>query len=308
MSLTLAAVATQFLERGGYAPSTLRSYELTLLLLLQQYGAQSIDSLSRSQFETYLSSLNHLSYTTHRRHQAILQALLNYAVEQGYLSSNPIARLRQRKPDRTKGEHSSDDLVRYLSPEQLQTLYEAIQPDARLSALVRLLHRSGARVSEILALNLDDLDLDRYKVQVLGKGNKRRWLFYSQDAAQALSRYLDYYRSPGHPALFTAQQPFSGVVTRLSYATAYRSWQQRIAAHPSLQGARLHDLRHTFATERVGLMGIEELRALLGHESLQTTLRYQKVTSGRAEEVAQQALKTLTQRGSECSLENRTNS
>ena len=55
----------------------------------------------------------------------------------------------------------------------------------------------------------------------------------------------------------------------------------------------MHDLRHTFATERVGLMGIEELRALMGHENIQTTLRYQKVTSSRAEEVAKKALKIL---------------
>lgn len=63
---------------------------------------------------------------------------------------------------------------------------------------------------------------------------------------------------------------------------------------PLLKGVRIHDLRHTFATERVGLMGIEELRALLGHQHIQTTLRYQKVTSARAEEVAMQALKKLT--------------
>jgi len=52
-------------------------------------------------------------------------------------------------------------------------------------------------------------------------------------------------------------------------------------------------LRHTFATERVGMMGIEELRALMGHENIQTTLRYQKVTSKRAESVAKQALEKL---------------
>jgi site-specific recombinase XerD len=53
------------------------------------------------------------------------------------------------------------------------------------------------------------------------------------------------------------------------------------------------DLRHTFATERVGLMGIEELRALMEHESIQTTLRYQKVTLQRAEKVAQIAFSSL---------------
>ncbi|MBC6433060.1 site-specific integrase, partial [Nostoc sp. HG1] len=82
-------------------------------------------------------------------------------------------------------------------------------------------------------------------------------------------------------------------VSRLSYRMAHKSWTNLIGETPELQEIRIHDLRHTFATERVGLMGIEELRALMGHESIQTTLRYQKVTSLRAEEVAQLAFKNL---------------
>ena len=93
--------------------------------------------------------------------------------------------------------------------------------------------------------------------------------------------------------MFTAQQPFTKEVTRLSYAAAYKNWTNLIYQTPELEGFRLHDLRHTFATERVGLMGIEELRALMGHTNIQTTLRYQKVTSSRAEKVAKKALKAL---------------
>ena len=74
---------------------------------------------------------------------------------------------------------------------------------------------------------------------------------------------------------------------------AHKSWTKFIGDSSELREIRIHDLRHTFATERVGLMGIEELRALMGHESIQTTLRYQKVTSQRAEFVAQLALKNL---------------
>ncbi len=55
----------------------------------------------------------------------------------------------------------------------------------------------------------------------------------------------------------------------------------------------MHDIRYTFATERVGLMGIEELRALMGHTDIQTTLRYQKITSERAESIAQKAFSEL---------------
>ena len=109
----------------------------------------------------------------------------------------------------------------------------------------------------------------------------------------ALAEYIRDGRHPRSAALFTAQQPISLETSRISYRRVHQCWETLIAPYPDLKGARLHDLRHTFATERVGLMGIEELRALMGHESIQTTLRYQKVTSRRAESVAKQALEML---------------
>jgi integrase/recombinase XerD len=291
--ITLATVATQFLERPGLAQKTQQSYELTLLPFLQEYGSYPIESLSRPTLETYLNGLTHLAYTTHQRHQAVIQALFNFAVDQGHLSTNPIARLRQRKPDPTKGEVSSDQAIRYLTPEQLQQLYQVVAPDIRLSTLVHLLHRTGARIAELLALNLEEVDLTHRRFQVIGKGNKQRWCFYNEDAELALEEYLRYYRHQGALALFTAQHPLTQVVSRLSYRTVYTYWRQFTQLDPLLQGVRIHDLRHTFATERVGLMSIEELRALMGHENIQTTLRYQKVTSGRAEVAAQNAFKLL---------------
>ncbi|EKU96850.1 site-specific recombinase XerD [Leptolyngbya sp. PCC 7375] len=293
MTVTLATVATQFLDRPGLAQKTVNSYESALLPLLSQYGRWPIEIVDRETLEDYLNGLTHLAYTTHQRHQSILQSLFNFAVEQRHIKANPIARLKRRKPDPEKGEHISDNTIRYLTPDQLKLLYQAVKTDCRTHTLVILLHRTGARISEVLALDLADLDFEHQKFQVLGKGNKQRWCFYSDDVAQQLATYLQYYRHEDCPALFTAQQPIAGTVSRLSYRTIYQNWRQLIADIPELEGVRLHDLRHTFATERVGLMGIEELRALMGHQSIQTTLRYQKVTSARAEMVAKRALKTL---------------
>jgi integrase/recombinase XerD len=263
--------------------------------LLGEYGSYPIEILSRRALASYLDSLSHLAYTTHQRHQAIIQALFNFAVEQGYLKVNPIARLQRRKPNLERGEHFSDRVIRYLSPAQITRLYQVIDHHSRMKALVYLLHRTGARIAEVLALNLSDLNPTCRKFQVLGKGNKIRWCFYSEDAATALDKYLKYYRHPESDALFTAQKPVTKLVTRLSYRTAHRDWTNLIESAPELDGIRMHDLRHTFATERVGLMGIEELRALMGHTNIQTTLRYQKVTSERAEIVAQAALDRLLQ-------------
>ncbi|MGB7248046.1 MAG: tyrosine-type recombinase/integrase [Phormidesmis sp.] len=293
MPISLAMVATQFLDRPGLAQKTVKSYELTLMPLLAQYGSWPIEICDRTVLTEYLDSLSHLAYTTHHRHQATIQALFNYAVEQQHIKANPIAKLKRRKPDADKGEHGSDETIRYFTPDQLKLIYRAVETDCRTHTIVRLLHRSGARISELLALDFEQVDLKQQKFQVIGKGNKQRWCFYSDDAAQLLHTYLKHYRHHRCPALFTAQQPIAGNVSRLSYRTVHQNWRRLIADIPELEGARLHDLRHTFATERVGLMGIEELRALMGHESIMTTLRYQKVTSARAETVAQSALKKL---------------
>ena len=293
MSIPLAMVATQFLDRPGLAKKTVKSYEHTLMPLLAQYGSWPIEICDRTLLTEYLDGLSHLAYTTHHRHQATIQALFNYAVEQQHIKANPIAKLKRRKPDADRGEHGSDETIRYLTADQIKLMYRAVETDCRTRTIVRLLHRTGARISEVLALDVDAVDLEQQKFQVIGKGNKQRWCFYSDDAAQLLSQYLKHYRHPRSPALFTAQQPIASSISRLSYRTVHQNWRQLIVDIPELEGARLHDLRHTFATERVGLMGIEELRALMGHESIMTTLRYQKVTSARAETVAQNALKTL---------------
>ena len=297
MTITLAALTTQFLERPGLTNSTIRTYEYVLVPLLRFYGRWSIEIIDHEILLEYLSGLTNVKFTTHHKHQAVITALFNFAVEQGYIKSNPISRLKRRKPDIGLGEHDSDEEVRYLTPAQLNLLYQAVKPDARLNALVHLLHTTGARIAEILALDLKDIDTVNRKFQVIGKRNKQRWCFYSETASISLNNYLKYYRHQSEFALFTAQQAFTKEISRLSYATAYKSLVELINDIPELQGIRFHCLRHSFGSERVGLMGIEELRALMGHENIQMTLRYSKVTSRRAEEVAQQAFNKIPNYG-----------
>ncbi|GAB1542939.1 tyrosine-type recombinase/integrase [Scytonema sp. NUACC21] len=297
MSITLASLATQFLERPGLSPHTIDSYESTLMPLLKLYGRWSIEIIDRDVLVEYLSNLDGIKFTTHRRHQAVITALFNFAVEQRLLKSNPASQLKRRKPNPKLGEHNSEEEVRYLTPQQLELLYQAVKKDARMDALVHLLHSSGARIAEILSLNLKDLDVDRRRFQVIGKGNKQRWCFYNDSTRECLFNYVKYYRYNNSPALFTAQKPQNNSCSRLSYARVYQSWIQITSHIPELKGTRLHDLRHTWATERMGILQIEELRALMGHEKIQTTLRYSKVTSQRAEEVAQLAFEKIKNYG-----------
>lgn len=297
MTITLASLATQFLERSGLSKSTIDSYQSTLMPLLKLYGRWTLEIIDRDTLAEYLSSLTDIKFTTHHRHQAVITALFNFAVEQRLLKSNPVVGIKRRKPNSDVGEHNSDEEVRYLTPQQLDLLYSLVKKDARMDALVHLLHSSGARIAEILSLDLVDLDLDRRRFQVIGKGNKQRWCFYNDSTANCLKNYIKYYRHPESRALFTAQKHQNDSVSRLSYARVYQSWIQITSTNPDLEGIRIHDLRHSWATERTGILQMEELRALMGHQKIQTTLRYSKVTSQRAEEVAQLAFTKIKNYG-----------
>ncbi len=291
--LSLATLATEFIHQSRLSSKTVLSYHSTLMPLVEELGRTPVELINRQMIEEYLDNLTHLAYTTQNRHLSIITALMNFAVERDYLPVNPLGRIRPRKPDAAKGEHGTDQIIRYLTSNQLTALYQAIIPDVRLHSVILLLHQTGARVGELLALDLEEMDLEQRKFQVIGKGNKRRWCFYGGEASLALDKYLKYYRHPQINALFTAKKPFSNTISRLSYSRLYENFQDAIKSYPLLKGVRLHDLRHTYATERVQLISLEELRALMGHDNIQTTLHYQKVTSQKAEEAAQKALQLL---------------
>lgn len=72
MTISFATVVTEFLQRSGLARSTLKSYESTLMPLLEEYGRFPIEILTRQNLQEYLDSLTSLAYTTHHRHQSII--------------------------------------------------------------------------------------------------------------------------------------------------------------------------------------------------------------------------------------------
>jgi len=302
-NITIARIATAFLERSEITAGTRRNYQSHLGRFVRRHGSEPIALMERASIEAYLQSLQNLAYTTHRAHQRSLKALFAYAMDRGYVERNPVTGIPPRKPDAEKGEHYDAETIRYFSEPELQLLFSALQAscNVRLKLLVVLLYRTGCRVSEVLGLDRADLDLKTRSFTVIGKGNKVRICYYADLEADAtdwaislLAEYLEYYHEGQHPALLLAEDPVRRQVGRLSYAQAIAGWRDLVDAVPQLKGSRLHDLRHTFGTERVGIMPIEELRALMGHSNVATTLRYAKVTPQRAAGSARQAISQVS--------------
>jgi len=292
MPQSVARVATELLNDPNLSSLTKKSYQGVLTPFVAEYGRHFVDKVQRTQIEAYLQSLTDINFRTHNRHQTIIKRLFTFAAERGYTTQNPAAYIKRKKPLVSEGEHGSDEVVRYLKKQELTALYKRSARNSRLLALITLLHESGARVAEVLALNTKDVDFKKCQFQVIGKGNKKRWCYFGEASKTALNGYFQK-RDGTHEALFIERLAKSARVRRLSYATAYQEWKEGTLNHPTLSTVGFHTLRHTFATERVKLVPLEVLRALMGHENIQTTLIYQKITSEVAREEAHKALEAV---------------
>ena len=170
----------------------------------------------------------------------------------------------------------------------LDTPAETITPlQVRDQAILELFYSSGIRVSELVALDLEDIDATAKVMLIHGKGNRERQVFFGQTAERALAFYLQVRapRDPGETALF-----LNHLGTRLSD----RGVRLVVKKHSRRTGipsqTSPHTLRHAFATHLLDngadLRGIQEL---LGHQRLSTTQQYTQVSADRLLEVYDKA-------------------
>ena len=209
-----------------------------------------------------------------------------------YLSQRDISSLAADKITLPKTVRKQ---VTFLHYDEVVRLIEQIpldnEPGLRDRAIIELLFSSGLRVSELVNLNRDHINLARREFMVRGKGQKDRPVFVSMSAAEHVKNYLDA-RSDSLPALFIsysrrlAKPSVSGDYRRLSA----RSIQRMVSHYARLAGITKHvsphTMRHSFATDL--LMNGADLRAvqsMLGHSNIATTQIYTHVTDQHLKDV-----------------------
>jgi integrase/recombinase XerD len=180
-------------------------------------------------------------------------------------------------------------LPKALSEAEVESLLSA--PDAseplglRDRAMLELLYASGLRVSEIVGLARDAVDLDAGILRVTGKGGKERLVPFGQSARAWLDRYLE----AGRPALDDKRSPHLFLSVRGAAMTRQRFWQL-IEGYGRAAGIRRrltpHALRHSFATHLLEHgADLRALQMMLGHADISTTQIYTKVTPSRLQRV-----------------------
>jgi len=287
----------QFLEylelEQNRSPKTIQNYSHYLMRLSDFAGEiklADIDAELIRKWRLWLNRLgtntsDELSKTTQNYHLIALRSFLRFCVKREWpaLSPDKIELARVSRPQ-----------VTFLTPEELERL--TAQPKIeelvglRDRAILELLFSSGLRVSELVGLDRDHINLKRREFMVRGKGQKDRPIFISQEAADWIIRYMEKRQDNTKPLFIrysgSKKVDLSGNYHRLTA----RSIQRMVARYARLAGITKHvsphTLRHSFATDL--LMNGADLRSvqvMLGHSNIATTQIYTHVTDPHLKEI-----------------------
>jgi integrase/recombinase XerD len=278
----------------GVANNTLSAYRRDLVRYLDHLAERGVgsiadvDALTVSGFLAYLREGDDghpaLSATSVARAVAAVRGLHRFALDDGLVQSDVSREVRSAAPPRR--------LPKAISVEDVERLLEAAgyagtSLALRDRALLEVLYGTGARISEAVGLDVDDLDLTDNTVLLTGKGDKQRRVPVGSFAAAALSAYLVQARpglaatGTGSPKVFLNAR--GGPLSRQSAWVVLRTAAERAGL---VAGVSPHTLRHSFATHLLeGGADVRVVQELLGHASIMTTQIYTLVTVDTLREV-----------------------
>ncbi|MFB2582230.1 tyrosine recombinase XerC [Herbiconiux sp. P15] len=285
----------------GYSGHTARSYGADLADLeafAAERGVEDVDGLDLELYRDWLwaASQRELAKSTLARRSASAKTFSAWLRRTGVIEIDPAVRLRAPKPDRSLPRVLSDDSMNEVL-DRLETAAAEGDPIAlRDRAVVELLYASALRVSELVGIDIDDLDLDRQTVRVVGKGSKERVVPFGIPAHLAITDYLARARpvlaeraaTPAVPAVARTARAGAGALLlgvrggRLGTRSVYQLVARLLESVPGSGPAGPHALRHTAATHLLdGGADLRAVQELLGHASLGTTQIYTHVTAER---------------------------
>jgi integrase/recombinase XerC len=266
---------------GGQTATAVETQVDVAQLLL----AVDIDSARR-----YLAYLNERNYSksTEARKLATLRSFYKFLVRRNYIKSNPVIAVRTPKQEKK--------LPKFLEYEQVQRLLNTPEINtwlgARDRAMLETLYSTGLRVSELVGLNMDDVDFLGEVVHVRGKGKKERIAPIGSSALQSIQRYIEFRNKRA--------QSDSGFDSKVLFVNKHgkrlstRSVRRKMDKYLVMAGLdpaiSPHTLRHSFATHMLNNgADLRSVQELLGHQSLSTTQIYTHLTTRKLKDVYESA-------------------
>ena len=247
---------------------------------------QLLLSTQTDALRAYLAFLNEKDYSkaTVARKLATLRSFYKFLVKRSHITSNPVVSIRTPKQEKR--------LPRFLEYDEIKRLL-ATPPvntwlGARDRAMLETLYSTGIRVSELVALNMDDIDFLGEVVHVRGKGKKERIAPIGSSALQTIQHYMEYRNKRAQSnGNFDAKVLF---VNKHGRRLSTRSVRRKMDKYLKIAGLdpaiSPHTLRHSFATHMLNNgADLRSVQELLGHQSLSTTQIYTHLTTRKLKEV-----------------------
>ena len=296
-SRELQRIATVYLDHltveRGLSINTLNSYRRDLRRYLGELatrGITTLDQVTEADVSEFLATLRRgddrhrpLRASSAARAVVVARGLHRFAAREGLVTDDAAAAVRPPAPARRLPKALPvDDVMAILSAGAVDT-----PRGVRDSALLELLYGTGARISEAVGLDVDDIDLDVGTVLLRGKGGKDRMVPLGSFGRDAVSAYL----VRGRPALAGGGRGTAALFLnhrggRLSRQSAWAVLKAAAAAARITAPVSPHTLRHSFATHLLdGGADVRVVQELLGHASVSTTQIYTMVTVERLREV-----------------------
>lgn len=272
------------------SPHTVEAYIRDLsqfqAFLAEQVGNSTMADIDHLVVRRYIGTLyKKEKKSTIGRKLASLRTFFDFLIKKGRLDNNPARMVSIPKREKT--------LPSFISVDEAFALMDApqdsTQANLRDKAILELLYSCGLRVSELVGLDIDNVDLNECVVRVLGKGNKERIVPIGRKAVEAIEKYLE----------VRSQKPGVGEITRIASTDhrplflnfrggrlTQRSVERFVKKYTTgmAGGKRVtpHSLRHTFATHLLDNgADLRVIQEMLGHASLSTTQKYTHLSMDR---------------------------
>lgn len=251
-----------------------------LVMPREMIDLSEIDRLAVRSWLAWLSR-HGLARSSIARRLSALRTFFRFLEREGILASNPARSVRTPKGEKT--------LPSVLQTDEIATLLELPDPSSPLGARdlawFELMYGAGLRISELVSIDLDDIELNARLVKVRGKGMKERIVPFGTAAQAAIGTWLDQRRKlvsdPAEPALFVNYRG-----SRITARSVRRIFDRMIRKAAVRCGATPHTLRHSFATHLLNAgADLRAIQELLGHASLSTTQKYTHLTDSKLIEV-----------------------
>jgi integrase/recombinase XerC len=241
-----------------------------------------VESLTVREFLAYLYAQNYTKSTTARK-LATLRSFFKFLIRRGLVTTNPLTTIRTPKQEKR--------LPKCLDLEQVQKLMDAPGDgdllSARDKAMLEVLYSSGIRVSELVELDMADIDLQEGVLRVKGKGRKERLTPIGSQAIAAVQKYFEMrMQEPKLAGKTTGRVFLNKHGESLSTRSVRRKLDKYLVSAGLDPGISPHTLRHSFATHLLNNgADLRSVQELLGHQSLSTTQVYTHLTTSRMKQV-----------------------